>query len=546
MRIVLYEEEYKMSYRNVISKSYGMLLLSLSRVRAVLLFAFFVLLSATDPSMCTGEETGAGQGEVVLSLRKSVELMLSNNLDLKVERYNPYLMEKEVIKEKAVFDPLARFSLQDSKMVVSPTTLLNGVLRNESYEQEKIDYEASLAMKLMTGGLGEIKFSTNKYETNSIFQYDSPTYFSNIVFSLNQPLLRNFGVDLNKSRITISSNNVAISRTRLGDATTNMITNLQQVYWNLYLAQQVLDVKNDSLQLARDLMERNKSLVELGTLPSIEILRAEAGVASREEDVIVAENAVRDLEDLLKENLNLPLQDQAIVLSDKPVLKEFQQREVKDYLTIARENRADYQEAQMHIENLKITHKVAKNAMLPLFDIQASYGINATKGHYDTSVKGLDAGGDYSWLVGFKMEIPLGNRWAKNNYQQSKVELEKAETVLKSMERKIELEIKEALRGITSNHKRIRVTQESRRLSQKNLEAEEERMELGMSTSMDVLAVQAERAAAQTRESKAIVDYITSLDHLDRVLGTLLETYQIEVKERTEVSHAIQEVRSWQ
>jgi hypothetical protein len=258
MRIVLYEEEYKMSYRNVISKSYGMLLLSLSRVRAVLLFAFFVLLSATDPSMCTGEETGAGQGEVVLSLRKSVELMLSNNLDLKVERYNPYLMEKEVIKEKAVFDPLARFSLQDSKMVVSPTTLLNGVLRNESYEQEKIDYEASLAMKLMTGGLGEIKFSTNKYETNSIFQYDSPTYFSNIVFSLNQPLLRNFGVDLNKSRITISSNNVAISRTRLGDATTNMITNLQQVYWNLYLAQQVLDVKNDSLQLARDLMERNK------------------------------------------------------------------------------------------------------------------------------------------------------------------------------------------------------------------------------------------------------------------------------------------------
>jgi outer membrane protein TolC len=522
-----------------------MLLLPLSRARAVLLFTFFVLLSATDPSMCRGEDTGTGQGEVVLSLRKSVELMLSNNLDLKVERYNPYLLEKEVIKEKAVFDPLARFSLQDSKMVISPTTLLNGVLRNESYEQEKIDYEASLAMKLMTGGLGEIKFSTNKYETNSIFQYDSPTYFSNIVFSLNQPLLRNFGVDLNKSRITISTNNVAISRTRLGDATTNMITNLQQVYWNLYLAQQVLDVKNDSLQLARDLMERNKSLVELGTLPSIEILRAEAGVASREEDVIVAENAVRDLEDLMKENLNLPLQDQAIVLSDKPVLKEFQQRDVKDYLTIARENRADYQEAQMHIENLKITHKVAKNAMLPLFDIQASYGINATKGHYDTSVKGLDAGGDYSWLVGFKMEIPLGNRWAKNNYQQSKVELEKAETVLKSMERKIELEIKEALRGITSNHKRIRVTQESRRLSQKNLEAEEERMELGMSTSMDVLAVQAERAAAQTRESKATVDYITSLDHLDRVLGTLLETYQIEVQESAEVSRPVQEARAW-
>ena len=533
-----------MSYRNVISRRYRMLLPPLISARAVLM-ALFVLLSATDPSICTGEVTVGGREEVVLSLRKSVELMLSNNLDLKVERYNPYLMEKEVIKEKAVFDPLARFSLQDSKMVVSPTTLLNGVLRNESYEQEKIDYEASLSAKLMTGGLGEIKFTTNKYETNSIFQYDSPTYFSNLVFSLNQPLLRNFGVNLNKSRIIISRNNVEISQTRLGDATTQMITNLQQIYWNLYLAQQVLAVKKDSLQLARDLMERNKSLVELGTLPSIEILRAEAGVASREEAVIVAENAAIDLEDLLKENLNLPLQDQVIVLSDKPVLKEFHQRDVKDYLDIARENRADYQEAQMQIENITIAHKVAKNAMLPLFDIQASYGINATKGHYDTSVKGLDAGGDYSWLVGFVMEIPLGNRWAKNNYQQSKVELEKAETVLKSLERKIELEIKEALRGITSNQKRISVTRESRRLSQKNLEAEEERMELGMSTSMDVLAVQAERSAAQTRESKAMVDYITSLDHLDRVLGTLLETYQVEVKEHAAVPPTVREVRAW-
>jgi outer membrane protein TolC len=141
------------------------------------------------------------------------------------------------------------------------------------------------------------------------------------------------------------------------------------------------------------------------------------------------------------------------------------------------------------------------------------------------------------------MEIPLGNRWAKNNYQQSKVELEKSETALKSLERKIQLEIKEALRGVTSNHKRISVTQESRRLSQKNLEAEEERMELGMSTSVDVLAAQEERAIAQTRESKAIVDYINSLNHLDSVLGTLLENYQIEVKESAEVSNTVREVR---
>jgi len=544
MCAVLCEEGYMMNYRNVFPQKCGMLLLLWVNRQALLLVALFLFVCSTDPSTCRGEGTVTGEGELVLSLRTSVELMLSNNLDLKVERYDPYLQEREVIKEKALFDPLARFSLQDSKMVISPTTLLDGVLRSESYEQEKIDYEASLSKKLITGGLGAIAFTTNKFETNSIFQYDSPTYFSSLVFSLNQPLLRNFGVDLNRSRSVISSNNLDMSRSRLRDSTAQMITNLQQVYWKLYLAQQVLAVRRDSLQLARDLMERNKSLVEVGKLPAIEILRAETGVASREEAVIVAENATRDLEDIMKEHLNLPLKDQVIVLTDKPVWQEFHQKDFKDYLTTARENRSDYHQAQKHIENVKIAHKVAKNAMLPLFDIQASYGINATKGHYDTSVKGMDSEGDYSWLVGFVMEIPLGNRWAKNNYQQSRVELEKAATALQSLERKIELEIKEALRGIASNQKRISVTREARRLSQKNLEAEEERMDLGMSTSIDVLAAQEESAIARTRESQANVDYRMSLYHLDSVLGTLLETFQVELEGTAEVSQVVREVQA--
>ena len=75
-------------------------------------------------------------------------------------------------------------------------------------------------------------------------------------------------------------------------------------------------------------MERNKTLVEVGKLPSVEVLRAMAGVASREEAVILAENAVRDAEDLLRNTLALPLQDQMIILADKPAFKEFSQMNI--------------------------------------------------------------------------------------------------------------------------------------------------------------------------------------------------------------------------
>jgi outer membrane protein TolC len=131
------------------------------------------------------------------------------------------------------------------------------------------------------------------------------------------------------------------------------------------------------------------------------------------------------------------------------------------------------------------------------------------------------------------MEIPLGNRWAKSNYQKSKLEMEKAETSLKSLERKIELQVKESLREIESSHKRISATQEAQRFAEKNLEVEEERMNLGMSTSVDVLRVQEELTSAKCRATRAIVDYINSLNNFDKALGKSPETYQIEFQDRS-------------
>jgi len=491
----------------------------------------FILCLAAGISPTRAADAPGGEGATALSLERCIELMLANNLDLKVEQFNPDMQEKEIVKEKATFDPLARFSLQDKKLVMSPTTWLNGVWRNRSYEQETINYDAGLSKRFLTGGVGDISFTTDKYRTNSLLQYESPTYFSQVVFSLNQPLLRNFGIDLNRSGIRVSTNNREISKTQLADRTAKMVSGLQQLYWNLYLSRQVLEVKKGSLQLARDLMKRNEALVEVGSLPAVEILRAKTGVASREEAVIVAENAVRNLEDLLKERLNTPMHDRPVVLMDDPVIREFQKREVSDYLDIALANRPECEQARMQLENLKIAHAAAKNAMLPLFDVQASYGINATSAHYDRSIHGLDAGGDYSWLVGFKMEIPLGNRWAKSNYEKSALELRKAQTALASLQNKIELEIKEAVRQIETNRQRIAATREARRLSETSLQAEEERMSLGMSTSVDVLRVQEELATARAGETKAIVDYINSLNGLDVALGTLLENCRITIGE---------------
>jgi len=138
------------------SKMKGNVVHKARNVISSIIFGILFWFVCVAPPPCHGDEAATVKGGLSLSLEKCVKLMLTKNLDLKVERYNPYLQEKEIIKEKAAFDPLARFSIHDNKIVMAPTTLLNGVWGgNRSYEQETIDYEFSVAKKLITGGLGE-------------------------------------------------------------------------------------------------------------------------------------------------------------------------------------------------------------------------------------------------------------------------------------------------------------------------------------------------------------------------------------------------------
>ena len=124
-----------MNYGDFSSKVNGKVVHKAVRALFLMLFAVLLWCACVAPSMCQGKEITAPEENVSLSLRQCVELLLTNNLHLKVERYNPYLQEKEIIKEKAVFDPLARLSLHDQKIVISPTTLLNGVGNSQSYER---------------------------------------------------------------------------------------------------------------------------------------------------------------------------------------------------------------------------------------------------------------------------------------------------------------------------------------------------------------------------------------------------------------------------
>ena len=220
--------------------------------------------------------------------------------------------------------------------------------------------------------------------------------------------------------------------------------------------------------------------------------------------------------------------ERPIFPSDKPT---FLQRKIDlaESFEIALDNRPDYNQAKTAFTNQELSVNLAKNQSLPKLDLLANYSLNDTGSEYGESTDDLLEGDTYSWEAGVRLEVPLGNRRAKNQYTQEKMKLQMAGMEISNLEKNILLEVRTAVREVEVNRQRIDVTRSARILAEKKLTAEEERFRLGRSTTTDVLEFQEELTLAKSNENRALIDYRKSLSRWEAATGQTLQAHNIEI-----------------
>jgi outer membrane protein TolC len=273
------------------------------------------------------------------------------------------------------------------------------------------------------------------------------------------------------------------------------------------------------------LLEINKAKVEVGQLAPIDIVEAEAAVAAREVEIIVAEDDIEDIQDRLRNLLDLsgetPWHVEEILPEDLPTDAQLR-FSLKKEVETALENRPDYLQAKTDLENRLIGVKLAKNQVRPRVDLVASAGLNGLGGTFNDSLGEMD-GDFYDLFVGLRFEYPLGNRAAKSRLIRRELEKREIELEITDLEKIIGLQVREGIRQVETDYKRIRTTRVSRRLAEEKLEGAQAKFEVGISTTKDVLDFQIDLAFARNAELEALIDYNKSLVRLYRLLGTTLE-----------------------
>ncbi len=492
---------------------------------------------AQDPTPTpTPSPVMAPAGPVLaLTVDEAVQRALENNADLAVEKFTPQSSDLSISDAKSVYDPVVFSTVSTQSRTSKATNTFQG---GASVTNKTLTYNFGATKAVPTGGSFRVDFNNNRQNSTSTVSTFNPAFGSSFNANFTQPLLRNRSIDANRLNIKLTKRNKEITDLQFRSIVVSTLANVRKLYYDLIYAVENLSAQRKSLSLARKFLNENQIKVNVGTLAPLDVVAAESEVATREEGVVIAENALAEAQDAIKRAI-LPRNDPdawktEIVAKDRPTAQPVPV-DADAAITNALEKRMDYQVVQKNLQNIEDQVSLTKQGRKPSLDLFANYGTLGTggtqlidlttnqrlatplPGGYGDALSEL-AGRDFpTWNVGVNFTYPIFNRLGRNSAARGQLALEQYRAVVRRVELQIASEVRTASRAVETNFKRVATTQSARTLQQRRLDAEEKKFAAGMSTNFLVTQAQRDLALAEVSEIRAIADYNKSLVDFERV-----------------------------
>ncbi len=389
----------------------------------------------------------------------------------------------------------------------------------------------------------------------------NPYTFSSLGLTVTQPLLQGFGTAVNRRFITIARNNEKIADLAFQQQLVATVASVVRLYYDLVSLNRDVEVKQQALKRSEALLENNRIQVEVGTLAPIEAVRAQAEVARSQQALTNSEGLMAQQELILKnfisrkgtedpeiqrmrlvplDPIRIPPQD------DVPPLEKL--------LEQALQNRPDFLQSQMQLENARLALKGSRHALLPQLDLVGTVQNNALAAEanaipppgtlpgtgYVRSVDPALLGGygtalsqilrrhypDYG--IYFQLNIPLNNRQARADMMRDQAQTSQAEMRLEQLKHQVRTEVEAALIALKRTRASFEAARQARLLQEDALQAEQEKYAVGATTSFFLIQYQRDLVQARSDEVLAESQYAKARNALDRAVGQILTRHNIQ------------------
>jgi outer membrane protein len=466
-----------------------------------------------------------------LTVEDAVKMALDHNVDLSADRLSPQISDTRVAAAAGAFKPMFNTGVNRNNQLQPPSSFLIPTATRTDVVTSSAGVSQSLPW---LGTSYNVSWNATHTDSNSFLNSYNPLVQSGLAFNVSQPLVRNLFVDPARQQLATSRINRDITDSALRESIVHTTANVKAAYWNLVSAHATVEARRSVLDLAQELVRVNKAKVDVGQSPPLDLVSAQAEVAADQEQLIVAETAVKEAEDRLRVLIFDPadLGNWKIALEaiDSPPIATFAP-DVDAAVATALRDRTDLLRARKDIETAQTTVKFAGNQRLPDVRLNASYlasGLGGTQvlrtGGFPGTIVGagdvtsfgsvlnqLFASNYPTWSAGVSVSYPIGESSDEANFARAKLERVQSEDRLKSAAGRAIQQVRDAAWKIDMNAKRIETTRAARELAEQRLDAERKRFEVGMSTSFLVIQAQRDLAQAKTNELSAVLAYDLSL-----------------------------------
>lgn len=548
-------------------------------------------------------------GTLRLSLQDAIALAVENNLDIAVARYNPQYAQIDRVRADSgaatrgiqgafassalfagalgggvgaasggfqqgaagsaiggvnvnrvgsvgSFDPVVGFS---AGWAYGQSPLASSIVNGVSLLTGNTgEYNVFFGQEFPTGTSYEVNMGGARLSTNSVTNIFNPQVVSAVTLGVQQPLLNGFGYRANAKFIRIAENDIGISKDYFREQVATTIAAIMNDYWTLAEDKQNVAVAEEAEKYDEKLLSDNQRQVQIGTMAPLDVIQAEASLATAQQNLIVAQTTYRQQQEIIKTALSKRVTGPLVTAQVEPTdpLPQPKPNDVPDLLTaikLAHDNRPEIDLNDLNLKNEEVTLKANRNALLPTLNAYASFtpsglsgdrilfgnGIGFAPGARIGKVPGGLGGAvtqifhnrypNYS--VGFSLVMPIRNRSAQADAARALLEEHYLRTTVQQSLNNIDQAVRTAEIGVVQGKARVDAAQKAVQYARQQLVDEQKKFGVGESTVTLVIQMQNASSTAEGTLVTARAGYAQTLTTFQQATGTILKDNNVELVE---------------
>lgn len=459
-----------------------------------------------------GPEADIEKGARIVSLDKALELAIKHSREYQAQKEALYLKALSLSLTRHTTPPLfPRQRLRNQEIYAGVDNLV---------EKNKTFYAgggATLESILWTGG----KIVTDFSMDFSRFLSGDPraALSSSIVANFTQPILRGAGYRIAIENLTQAERDFLYAVRDFTRYRKDFAIRIATAYYGVLQNRDRVRNSYRGLMNYRANVQRDEAFVAEGLRAQAQLDELKQAELSTEASWINAVRAYKQSLDQFKITLGLPLSAK-IILDDRELeqLKIIHPEiTVEDAIKIAEASRLDLHNERDQLEDAQRKLKIAVNNLLPSLDFSGGVVVPDKPGN-----KPLPDFNNPDWNASVNLKIPLDRKADRNSLRAAQIALAQARRNYELKLDNVRLEIINDWRNLDQAKRNYEISLAGVKVSERRVEEQNIRAELGRSTAREVVAAQDALISSRNEMTAALISHTLARLRLFSDMGILM------------------------